>query len=122
MQTFGELLKRLRGARQQRDVAAELRMPVTTLSTLENQTKLPRAAVLKRLADYYGVPITYFYPVEPPALTCSGAAKQWLSSLRAQIEAKDTVAMHASIDFPDEVKREVEKLIRTRKNAEVSGS
>ena len=37
MPKFGELLRRLRGDRSQREVADELGMPVTTLSTLENQ-------------------------------------------------------------------------------------
>src|SRR5579871_4744083 len=55
------VVNRLRGSRTQKEVASLLEMPVTTLSTLENQEAVPRGSVLKRLADFYGVPLNYFY-------------------------------------------------------------
>jgi transcriptional regulator with XRE-family HTH domain len=118
MPNFGELLRRLRGERSQREVASELRMPVTTLSSLENQATVPRGPVLKRLAEYYGVPISYFYPAPSTPMKSSESAKEWLLSLRGSANMKETVATHAPIDFPDEVKSRVAEAIRKRKHAE----
>ncbi len=78
MPNFGEILRRLRNNRSQREVASELKMPVTTLSTLENQGSVPRGSVLKKLADYYGVSVAYFYVASPSEMKPSGAARAWL--------------------------------------------
>ena len=48
---FGSRLRRLRGTRTQKQVAADLQMPITTLSTLENQQAVPRGVMLKRFGD-----------------------------------------------------------------------
>jgi transcriptional regulator with XRE-family HTH domain len=119
---FGELLQRLRGNRLQKDVAADLGMPVTTLSSLENQDAVPRGPVLKRLADYYGVPVSYFYPTPASAMKSHDGAKEWLRSFHQRSEVlKDTIATHAPPDYPDSVKRQFAEKIRQKKHAETTG-
>lgn len=121
MVSFGELLRRLRGTRSQREAAAELGMPVTTLSSLENQESTPRGPVLRKLAGYYRVPLTYFYPALASAPRVSESAKEWLRHLR-DISAvdKETVAAHAAPEIPDEVRKQVAEAIRKKKHAETS--
>ena len=115
MPVFGDLLRRLRGSRTQREVAADLEMPITTLSTLEHQETLPRGPVLKRLADYYGVPITYFFPSPASEMKSSPAAKAWLQSIH-KAEAQDTIATYAAAEFPEDLKRSVAEAIKQKKN------
>src|SRR5580698_187233 len=105
MPDFGELLRRLRGSRSQKTVASDLDMPVTTLSTLENQNQIPRGYVLKRLADYYGVPLTYFYPSTSSEMVPTDAARQWLDAVRHGSIDKDAIATHAPPDYPEEAKK-----------------
>ena len=100
---FGELLRRLRGPRTQKEVSTDLDMPVTTLSSLENQESVPRGPVLKRLADYYGVEITYFYSAPTSEMSSTSTAREWLLSLRDKPGvAKDAIATLAPPDYPDE--------------------
>jgi len=116
MAGFGDLLRRLRGTRTQKEVASTLGMPVTTLSTLENQETVPRGAVLKRLADYYSVPLTYFYSAPSIEMRSTDAAKAWLLQVK-KTETKDSIiATYASPDFPDELKRRIADTIKQRKN------
>jgi transcriptional regulator with XRE-family HTH domain len=114
MPTFGELLRRLRGTRSQREVAADLKMPVTTLSTLENQESVPRGPVLKRLADFHGVSLTYFYTSSASEMKPSGAASAWLQTLRQEVHAKETIATYASPDYTDETKNKIAQKISER--------
>jgi transcriptional regulator with XRE-family HTH domain len=114
--TFGELLRRLRGSRSQKQVAADLEMPITTLSTLENQSLAPRASVLKRFADYYGVPLSYFYPPQATQMTPSDTARAWLQSLRDAPTEPDTIAFHGPPEYPDEIKKQFAAKIRQKKN------
>ena len=68
--SFGEKLRELRMKlrKSQTEVAHEIaanfpnrvRMSQTTLSALEQREDTPREDVLKTLAEYYNVPITYF--------------------------------------------------------------
>lgn len=120
MANFGELLRRLRGSRPQKDVAAELDMPVTTLSTLENQAAIPRGAMVKRLADHYRVPMVYFYASVASEMKSSDSAKEWLKSLRENTDAKDAIAAHAPLDYPDEIKSKIVEKIRQVKNAKTA--
>ena len=76
MPDFGQLLRRLRGGRSQREIAVELQMPVTTLSTLENQEAVPRGLVLKKLAGYFGVSVSYFYSSSASEMRATGAASR----------------------------------------------
>jgi transcriptional regulator with XRE-family HTH domain len=117
MPKFGELLRRLRGERSQREVAAELRMPITTLSTLENQDAAPRGPVLRRLCEHYSVPPTYFYPGGPVEMRPSDLAREWLAQVRQNTTAKDTIATYASPDFPEGLKNQLAEKIRQRKHA-----
>jgi len=114
---FGELLRRLRGGRSQRAVADELQMPVTTLSTLENQQAVPRGPVLKKLADHYGVSVSYFYSSSATEMKPTAAASAWLQSVRQNANAKETIATYG--ECPDDVKNKIaEKItekIRERK-------
>jgi len=115
---FGELLRRLRGTRSQKDVASDLGMPVTTLSTLENQEAVPREPVLKKLADYFGVPLTYFYAVPASVMRPSDAAKEWLLSLKHKSIEKNTIATHAPPEYPEDVKKRFAEKIRQKRRAE----
>lgn len=117
---FGEMLRRLRGTRSQKDVARELGMPVTTLSTLENQETVPRGPVLKKLADYFGVPLTYFYSAPSSEMRPSSAAKEWLLSLKERRVQKDAIATHASPEYPEDVKQEFAQRIKQKRRAETS--
>jgi transcriptional regulator with XRE-family HTH domain len=119
---FGELLRRLRGSRSQRDVAAELGMPVTTLSTLENQDTPPRGSVLKKLADHFGVPISYFYSLPTSEMRTSDTAKEWLLSLKQKQVQKDALATHAPPEYPEDVKRQFAEKIRQKRHAETPNS
>jgi transcriptional regulator with XRE-family HTH domain len=110
MPTFGELLRRLRGKRSQREVATDLQMPVTTLSTLENQESIPRGPVLKKFADYYGVPLAYFYTSSTCEIKPTSAASAWLRTLRQGADAphaKETIATYAANDFSDDLKHKI---------------
>jgi transcriptional regulator with XRE-family HTH domain len=114
MPKFGELLRRLRGNRSQREVAADLQMPVTTLSTLENQDSIPRGPVLKKFADYYGVPLAYFYATSGAEVRPSGAASAWLQTVRKGADvahAKETIATYASADFSEDFKNKIAEKI-----------
>jgi transcriptional regulator with XRE-family HTH domain len=116
---FGDRLRRLRNNRPQREVANELGMPVTTLSTLENQDGVPRGPVLRKLGEYYGVPPTYFYPGGPTVMKPSESAREWLALVR-QSAAKDTIATYAPPEFPDDIKKALAEKIRRRKHANAS--
>lgn len=128
MPTFGEFLRRLRGARSQRAVASDLQMPVTTLSTLENQKSIPRGPVLKKFADYYGVPLAYFYTSSSSEIKPTSAASAWLYTLRQGVDvpdAKETIATYASNDFSEDLKRKIadkiaEKLSEKRRARKTS--
>jgi len=117
---FGQLLRRLRGTRSQKDVAGDLGMPVTTLSTLENQETVPRGPVLKKLADYFGVPLTYFYTPPTSEMRPTDAAKDWLLSLRQQPVKRDVIATHAPAEYPEEIKQQFAEKIKLKKRAETS--
>jgi len=110
MPKFGELLRRLRGNRSQREVAADLQMPVTTLSTLENQESIPRGPVLKKFAGYYGVSLAYFYTGSGSEVRSTGAASAWLQTVRKGVDvphAKETIATYASADFSEDFKNKI---------------
>jgi putative transcriptional regulator len=117
MLSFGELLRRLRGERSQREVAEELGMPATTLSSLENQQDTPRGPVLHKIAEYYGVPVTYFFPSNSSGPHSSESAKHYLLGLKDRVGTKETVATHASDDLTDADKERVAELINKRKRA-----
>jgi len=120
MASFGELLRRLRGNRSQKEVANDLGMPITTLSSLENHVPVPRGSVLKRLANYYGVPVTYFYPAPTTEMKSSESALKWLLSVRSVSNVKSTVATYGSLDIPEGLKIKVAEAIRKKKHAEAS--
>jgi transcriptional regulator with XRE-family HTH domain len=90
---FGERLRRLRGDRPQKSVAEALEIPQTTLSSLEKQQTIPRGEILTKLADFFGIPIDYFYEVPEPESTES--AKEWLNHLRGDLKGRNTIAAHS---------------------------
>lgn len=116
MAGFGDSLRRLRGSRTQKEVAFELGMPVTTLSSLENQDTVPRGAVLKRLADYYGMPLSYFYSAPSAEMKSTDAAKAWLRQLKNSQVKSNAIATFASPDFPEDLKERIAHTIKQRKN------
>jgi len=111
MENFGERLRRLRGDRSQKAVADELRMPQTTLSSLENQPSVPRGDLLQKLAAHFKVPLTYFYESRESGPKTTDAARAHLSSLLKPMKGRNTVATQAS--------QPVEKVIRERIAAKI---
>lgn len=116
MPDFGERLRRLRGDRSQKEVAGLLGMPVTTYSTLENQDLLPRGQVLKKLADFFAVQMSYFHPTPSPGLRSTESARGWLESLRSSKYGERKTAAHADSDIPDAVKSKIAARIKELKN------
>lgn len=117
MEHFGDKLRRLRGDRPQKSVAQALEIPQTTLSSLEKQTSVPRGDMLRRLADYFAVPIDYFYEVPPTQVSAS--AKVWLQHLRTESKGRDTVATHSRIAFNEVEREKIAQKIR-EKDADTS--
>lgn len=120
---FGELLRRLRGIRSQREVADALGMPVTTLSTLENQQDIPRGPVLKRLCEFYGVPPTYFYRQQAATMKDTSSAKAWLQlvrddAFRDDASEKEAIAFSGPLDISDTLKKQISAKLKEKKNAE----
>jgi transcriptional regulator with XRE-family HTH domain len=115
MEKFGPRLRRLRGDRSQKEVAAELGMPVTTLSTLENQDAIPRGETLQKLAECYKVPISYFYKTGSTEIKTSDAALAWVQQLREPAEGKDTIATQSNILFDDKDLEKIAERIRQRR-------
>ena len=119
MENFGRRLRRLRGDRSQKDVAADLGIPVTTLSTLENQETIPRGEVLQKLAECYKVPISYFYKQISAGIEASDAAHAWVRQLRDPAEGKDTVATQSNIQLDEKDLEKIAERIR-RRHAKIS--
>lgn len=115
MANFGERLRLLRGRRSQKRVAEELNIPPTTLSTLENQGSLPRGEMLEKLADYFGIPVSYFFPSEPTKP--SQAARGYLMSIRQATPSSRAVPTHSTLDLGEERQQKVLDVIR-KKSAE----
>jgi transcriptional regulator with XRE-family HTH domain len=121
MEKFGERLRRLRGQRSQKEIAKALNMPITTLSTLENQDSVPRGEVLQKLAEFYKVPISYFYKPISTELKASDAASAWLRQLGQAAKGKDTIATQANFDLDEPTKERIAKKMR-QKHAEDSAN
>ena len=113
MHHFGKRLRRLRGKRSQREVADELRIPQTTLSTLENQESAPRGEVVEKLAAYYSVDVVYFYPPSSPS--SSGEAKAWLESLADTKFESAQIATQATLPLDPAVKAKIAERIRNER-------
>lgn len=112
MEHFGERLRRLRGERPQKAIAEALGMPQTTLSSLEKQQSIPRGDLLKKLADFFGVPVTYFYTASTP--TSSEAGKAWLEHLKSSIKGRDTIATHSPTAIDSETKERIAAKLREK--------
>lgn len=114
MPYFGERLRRLRGGRSQKEVSRELKIPQTTLSTLENQDSLPRGVVLEKLAAYYGVPPSYFFEGEPET---TETAKKWLESLVEDGRSAGGIATHSFLQLDDSQQGNIKKKLREKRQA-----
>lgn len=112
---FGERLRRLRGDRSQKSVAEELGFPQTTLSSLENQQAVPRGELLTKLAQFFGVPIDYFYDESQPR--ASDSARTWLRSLRDRPKGFETVATHSREPLDGKVRKTFASILK-KKNEE----
>jgi hypothetical protein len=73
--------------------------------------------MLEKLADYYGVQISYFFPADPPKPTA--AARNHLLSLRRSTGQAQGVLTHSTLDLDDEKLQKVREVMR-RVNAEAS--
>jgi transcriptional regulator with XRE-family HTH domain len=116
MVNFGQRLRRLRSNRSQKEVADALKMPPTTLSTLEGQENIPRGEVLQKLADFFRVPVTYFYSDPQPPTRGTDAARQYLKRLQQPVHAAETVATQSNVILDEGTKKKLAELIK--KNAQ----
>jgi transcriptional regulator with XRE-family HTH domain len=119
MENFGQRLRRLRGDRSQREVATGLGIPPTTLSTLENQETVPRGETLQKLAEYFKVPMSYFFRQTNIELKGSDSARAWLQHLQQPVVGKDTVATQANASLDEDIKEQIAQRLRKR-HAEIS--
>lgn len=120
MPGFGDRLRRLRGTRSQKEIAGLLGMPVTTYSTLENQDTVPRGQVLKRLADFFAVQMSYFYPSPAPGMRSTDSARGWLESLRTSEYSERKTAAHADFDIPEETRAKIAERVKALSHAKTS--
>lgn len=120
MPDFGERLRRLRGDRSQKEIAGLLGMPITTYSTLENQDALPRGQVLKRLADFFAVEMSYFHPSPSAGPRSTESARNWLESLRSSEYAEQKTVAHADSDISESVKSKIAQKIKELNNGKAS--
>ena len=109
---FGEKLRRLRGDRPQKSVAEALDIPQTTLSSLEKQPTIPRGETLAKLADFFGVPIDYFYDVSEPQ--SSELAKAWLEQVRGDLKGRNTIAAHSKRPMDEADRERIAQRIRSK--------
>lgn len=112
MNHFGEKLRRLRGGESQKSVAEALDMPQTTLSSLEKQQTIPRGDVLMKLANYFSVPIEYFY--DEPRSSHSPAALAWLDDVRSDVKGRDTIATHSMSQISPEIRKQIAKRLKEK--------
>lgn len=104
--TFGEKLKALRrnSGKSQFDVVDEMerlfgkqiRISQATISTLEQRSSAPRQQVLEILAQYYQVPITYFFEVEDEKEEKLDLAKKYLDSLKNRLPRTGEIRLHTN--------------------------
>ena len=112
MEHFGEKLRRLRGDRPQKSVAEALAIPQTTLSSLEKQQTIPRGDTLTKLAEFFGVPIDYFYDAPKPQST--EQAKAWLEQVRGDLKGRNTIAAHAKSPLGEAVREKIARKMKSK--------
>lgn len=62
-EAMGKMLRDLRGDRRPEEVAVAAGVSVSAISLYENGKRTPRPKVMRKLADYYGVPVAdIFFP------------------------------------------------------------
>lgn len=110
MERFGEKLRRLRGDRPQKSVAEALEIPQTTLSSLEKQETIPRGDLLKKLADFYGIAVEYFYDTPEPQT--SKPAREWLEHLRNSADTRDAIGTHSRDPLDAKTRKRVAETIK----------
>lgn len=59
--TVGERLRKLRGSRSQQAVADAIGISQTALSAYENDERIPRDPVKKRIAEYYNRSVGFIF-------------------------------------------------------------
>jgi transcriptional regulator with XRE-family HTH domain len=112
MEHFGKRLRRLRGERSQREMAEELGVPTTTLSSLEQQESVPRGPMLQRLCDHFGVAVDYFFPAERKSIT---PAREWLRELRGRsFDGASTIATHSVAALDESTKEQIAKHLKAK--------
>lgn len=109
---FGKRLRRLRGERSQKEVAAGIGVPTTTYASLEQQETVPRGPVLQRVCDYFGVVPDYFFP---PVKKETSPAREWLREQRSRsFDVAPTIATYSLSQASSEEKEKLDNLIGTR--------
>ena len=89
-------------------------MPPTTFSSLEAQETIPRGEVLRKLADFFRVPLSYFYADSTPSLKPTDAARDYLRRLREPISGPDAFATQANVILDDGSRQKLAELFRRK--------
>jgi transcriptional regulator with XRE-family HTH domain len=114
-ESFGKRLRRLRGSRSQKEIAAGVGIPTTTYASLEQQASIPRGPVLQRLCGYFGVSHGYFFPPSEKAVS---PAREWLKAQRERrFDVTPTVATSSVAEISQEEKEKVDRALGARKIA-----
>jgi transcriptional regulator with XRE-family HTH domain len=109
---FGKRLRRLRGERSQKEVAAGIGIPTTTYASLEQQETVPRGPVLQRVCDYFGASPDYFFP---PVKKEASPAREWLRAQRSRsFDVAPTIATYSLSQASSEEKEKLDNLIGER--------
>jgi transcriptional regulator with XRE-family HTH domain len=117
VENFGQRLRRLRGDRSQKEVADALKMPPTTLSSLEAQENIPRGELLQKLANFFRVPITYFYSDPQPATKGTDAARQYLKQLLQPAHGIETVATQSNVLLNEDERQRLAEILKNNAKA-----
>jgi len=64
MKTFAQKLKEARGDRRPEEAAVAIGVSMQTILNWEAGRSEPTSGRLQKLANFYGVPITYFFEAE----------------------------------------------------------
>ena len=114
--TFGERLRRLRGGRNQREVAELCGIPQTTYSALENLESPPRQEIIDKLAAGFKIHSSYFTD-EPRKLQKDGrsAVLRYVQALRLRGPTYKTEGIgHTLIPDPAEEEARIRRIRQKR--------
>lgn len=119
MANFGQELKNLRKSakKSQMELAKDLGWKQAKVSYLENMENPPKGELIKHIASYFGVEVSYFLAERQKEnkKVVSTKAFEYLNNLRAHTQRDRNYAFHAPKDV-DSIK--LKKFIETLKSEE----